>query len=262
MLHPNVQPKKFQFYVVVDPANKLLVPLATNKTVDDLIDVVKKRLRKKAIRNNNNPRFIPTVNNKYNYDSNLNVDDGNMQTMDNETNPHHQQNSIQNNDKLMHITPSPLTVNTDNNTNNEIDIDSLTTMYWVDAQTLKPKHIYVILRGTDKLQKLLKTYKSMITSDTKLTQFYWFIARSPSQVLNIANLRPMEIRMAPEEIRQKYHRVLLTEHSLYSIWILIRFMLPPFFNFSECSKEIDITKINISFYFLRQYPFYSLLLNH
>ena len=166
-----------------------------------------KRLRKKAIRNNNNSRFIPTVHNNNDYDSNFNINDENMQNMDNQTNTHHPQSSIQNNDKSMNITPLPLTMDTDSNTNNEVDIDSLTTMYWVDAQTLKPKHIYVILRGTDKLQKLLKTYKSSITSDTKLTQFYWFIARSPSQVLNIANLRPMEIRMAPEEIRQKYHRV-------------------------------------------------------
>lgn len=177
MLPPNVQPKKFKFYVVVDPANKLLVPLATNKTVDDLIDVVKMRLRKKAFRNNNRSPFIPITNNE----------DDNDQSMDNQ----------------------PLTLNTNNDDNdrNEIDIDSLTTMYWVDAQTLSPKHIYVILRGTDKLQKLLNTYKSMINSDSKLSKFYWFCARSPSQVLNIANLRPMEIRMAPEEIRQKYHRV-------------------------------------------------------
>ena len=194
--HPNIQPRKFQFYVVVDPANKFLVPLATNKTVNDLIEVVKTRLRKKAIRNksnnNNNNRSSPSP---------IPIDDG----IDNDHDDENKKN----------ISPSPLTtsrINKNNNNNNndqtQIDIDSLSTMYWVDAQTLSPKHIYVILRGTDKLQKLLNTYKSMVSSQlNKITQFYWFIARSPSQVLNIANLRPMEIRMAPEEIRQKYHRV-------------------------------------------------------
>ena len=193
MLHPSVQAKKYKFWIVVDPGNKFLVPLATNKTVDNLIEVVKTRLHKKLKSVSQTP--ISSVNTK--------VSDDNIQSVHH---VHHSQEAS--------ISQTPPQI--------QPDIDSLNTMYWVDAQTMKPRHIYVLLRGSDKLQRVLNTYKSMLSNESfKLKQFYWFIARSPTQVLNIPELKPSAICRAPEEIRQKYHRVwnilfsVIIEYSIY-----------------------------------------------
>eukprot|EP01083_Nonionella_stella_P171996 588930_1 len=157
-------PKKFKFYIVVDPVHKFLVPMAPNKTVGDLIEEVKVRLRKKCsiASSNHNPSIKRQQHNK---------------------------------------PPEP-----PNTRHCQLDIDALSTMYWVDAQSLKPQHVYVILQATDRLQKILHVYRAEITNKVKIKQFYWYITASPTSVLRIANLKPMEIAQPPNEIRQKYHR--------------------------------------------------------
>ena len=132
MLHRSAKPKIFQFFVVMNDGNKLMVPFQTNKTVNNLIEAVKER--------------VPQ--------------------------------------------------------NEELD-----TMYFVDGQSLENEKIFIILSGTERLSKILNAYKAIQSNDSvKLTDFYWFVGRSPFSILHLPKLQAAHIQIAPEEIRQKYHR--------------------------------------------------------
>merc|ERR1712107_861002 len=88
----------------------------------------------------------------------------------------------------------------------QLDILSLSTLYWVDAQTFKYEPIFVVLSGKDKLQKILSAYKYSLNNSVKIVNFYWFLGPSPASTLGIPTLDPTDIQTAPDETRQKYHR--------------------------------------------------------
>ena len=99
---------------------------------------------------------------------------------------------------LEHSTPQSQT---------HIDVDALTTLYWVDAESLKHTPVHIVLRDTEVLRKVIASYKTSLATRHRLKNLRWFLGRRPSSELGLPSERALQSEL---------HRVLwnIPLHSL------------------------------------------------